>query len=420
MAAIQAAIAHLPLLVTSLLRPTATTFDVVLLPTLRALAASTSWAVRRGVAEVLPAVLAALVGCAEGVVRRPAGPGGGMGAEDAAGSNLGYGPHASAPPGCSLQQPVSGSLETSRVAEVGAVVGVCRPVGVDGGIRPEAGQGAGEEGALGTDGITAQSAAQSARGTAGLARRASYVAAAARRLLQQAGGGCLSQGPAMGGPPVEGPGGQLGSGASGVALAHKAALQAAHKGSPSQAAGVWQQLGPPQQQEALEGQQEQQELGRMCEAVVHLLVEVLGTNDVSQWVRSAAIRAAGPALCALPRLVPSAFTVPTQPLSRVRLACLLCNPHHAPGFVYCHVSRLCVLQHALALCTATCLGFAYCRGASVQPAGVWRLSAAMSVPLQVNACPCPGGVPCFHKVLPSFHRARPITAACQRRTVTHS
>ncbi|KAF5834580.1 hypothetical protein DUNSADRAFT_8705, partial [Dunaliella salina] len=56
------AVAHLLPLATSLLCPTPATFDAVLLPVLHALVASVSWAVRRKVVEVLPVLLAVLVG----------------------------------------------------------------------------------------------------------------------------------------------------------------------------------------------------------------------------------------------------------------------------------------------------------------------------------------------------------------------
>lgn len=55
---------------------------------------------------------------------------------------------------------------------------------------------------------------------------------------------------------------------------------------------------------AADGQQAQHPDTASCLQIVQMLAERLGSQDVSQWVRSAAAKAAGPAICALPRWAP--------------------------------------------------------------------------------------------------------------------
>lgn len=232
------AAAHLPLLARSLLAPSVPTLDAVLLPALHSLAASASWAVRRSVAEGLPGVLSALVHLAGG------GTGGGQ-AEGRDGGSLG--------PGAVAAQGGDGALGAGSLDALGGV----------------------------------ESWWREGRGSSGLAQAA---AVAAERLLQANAGLLRTAGSsaqeASGQPPQQS---SQGGAACQVGVQHSAAVpgpSGACGGHVPSSAGT----GP------MEGV-----VWQRCGQLVQMLVATLGTDDVSHWVRSAAVAAAGPALCALPK-----------------------------------------------------------------------------------------------------------------------
>lgn len=180
----------------SLLRPSATTNDSLLLPLLQRLAASGSWAVRKSTAEVLPLMLAAVV-------------------------------------------------------ERGVVDGATGSQGEERG------------------GVTSEEAGSEGKGV----RVPAQVVAAARELLER--------------------------------MRAKKCVAGGQQSEQQQQQQQQAEFDKCQQQQHKNQEQQQQPdaLQRTCEAIIRLLVTQLGTQDVSHWVRSAAVSAAGPALCALPRCV---------------------------------------------------------------------------------------------------------------------
>jgi len=243
-------VALLPALTSTLLHMSATSFAALLLPVLQGLAASASWTVRRSTAGVLPVVLAALVGGAHaGMGRSEADEGGSETCEQ-----------------CSEER---GGEEGNREVQQEKEVVRSAP-----GVRDKV-QGAREPRSV---------------------RVAGSVTEAACALLQE-----VQAKHAVAGKQVQAIAKEqflVGRGWRG-----RSQLEQGHSEYHERKQLVGQKRTDQQQQQ----EQQQQELQQACEPIIRLLVTELGVRDVSHWVRSAAVFAAGPALCALPRCVRGEF-----------------------------------------------------------------------------------------------------------------